>query len=1186
MALSDAALFEKWRTANDADAFAELLSRHANMVYGACLRVVKNPSLAEDVAQDSFLELMKGPDDVRSVGAWLHTVATRRALDRLKTEGRRVEREAIYADASSTVEHIAIDDTLDFVDEAIAALPEELGVPIVLRFLEGRPQKEIAQELGLSRSAVRLRIDKGIGLVRATLEKRGVLCTAAALTTVLESVPAEAVPPRLLASLGKCVLAHAPAPAFLASVATAKYAFFCMAVLVFGIATHSTIKLYRQISAPVATVDNTAEVGAGVTSSETPVPMVAHMRESNGAQESDNDVDTTMAPPATLESEKAPNGHWTLNLTASEETQEKLANLVNVDFDDIHIQDVVEFFQDSQRMNFVLDGRVVAPEEPSGNLTDPRFPQAYVTDGYVRNVSLRDTRLDEALTIILRPLNLTYKVIGSAVWVSSSSQITLDLARSLPTAPFIDGAMQATLESPANIEFEHIHLSSFLEFLEFSFEVKSVSDSRVVMPEARLGEKPPPWVPSYATNGMISYIQLREATVGEVLFVFTRLLGLTYRVEEEAVYISTPDLVKELSEEVLANFQSEVDSDYEIIQPSLTGTVTLPDGTPFVNAQIAIENVESIGNWKERIRVDTDESGYYSVYGLEAATYQLQLAEPGIERWSEFNDVGLVTLTTGEVRSGVDFVFGSEGNLTASGIVVNSAGEPLPGARVVNTVAASPGGVTDAFGRFDLRFLPAGKIMLHTELRGYSSIDQIAMAGVQEIRIELLKPGGVAGKVVDGVTGKPIAEFEVAYLNYHATGIQEDMLSDARRFRDDQGAFRINRVSAGNVTVLARAPGYRTAVVTTSVEEEKVRDEIVLRLAQIRPMPLRGEVVSSAGEPVVDAKIYLSRMGPPEKRDQNVAAVSDADGAFEVVTSSVEQPFITAWHPDFAPGSATLRETSTITLEKAGRLNVEVFSDGTPVTSTAVRIFYPGDRRLGFEMTAPTDEAGLATLGEILPGPVEIEVVLPGNRCPYTQVHIAPGEERSVRIDVARPTATVEGVVVQDGYPISTPMLTFFIETELGTERIRRGVSPDGTFRVQQLPLGRAMLVASCEDGAQQVLVDPVPLSADKVTSVTADMTIAHWIEGKVSGVPADRRATVVLLRGAMKWEEAIKADYSMIAGQGDVGVQGAFKLAAHRTGAYTLLLRTCPTSDPVDTTDHEIRVVEVSDEGAPQVEF
>src|SRR5690606_20775212 len=124
----------------------------AAMVYGACLRVVKNPGTAEEVTQECFLELMKGPRGVRCIGAWLHTVATRRALDRLKSDGRRAARERAYAATLDPAKEILWDDTRACVDEAIAALPDELQIPIVLRFLAGRTHEAIAAELGVSRS--------------------------------------------------------------------------------------------------------------------------------------------------------------------------------------------------------------------------------------------------------------------------------------------------------------------------------------------------------------------------------------------------------------------------------------------------------------------------------------------------------------------------------------------------------------------------------------------------------------------------------------------------------------------------------------------------------------------------------------------------------------------------------------------------------------------------------------------------------------------------------------------------------------------------------------------------------------------------------------------------------------------------------------------------------------------------
>ena len=78
----DAALFQRWIATRDADAFAEIVSRHSAMVYGTCRRVLRNPADAEDVTQECFMELARAGRPVRCpLGAWLHTTAVRRSLD-------------------------------------------------------------------------------------------------------------------------------------------------------------------------------------------------------------------------------------------------------------------------------------------------------------------------------------------------------------------------------------------------------------------------------------------------------------------------------------------------------------------------------------------------------------------------------------------------------------------------------------------------------------------------------------------------------------------------------------------------------------------------------------------------------------------------------------------------------------------------------------------------------------------------------------------------------------------------------------------------------------------------------------------------------------------------------------------------------------------------------------------------
>lgn len=541
MPQSDAVLLDKWRASSDADAFAELLTRHASMVYGACLRVVRNPGIAEEVAQECFLELMKGPRGVQCIGAWLHTVATRRALDRVKAEGRRSARERQYATSHDTITEASWDDTREFVDEAIAALPNDLRVPIVLRFLEGRTHEAIAEELSISRSSVRGRIDKGIDVVRENLVKRGVALSVATLSTSLESLPASAAPPALLSELGRRAIAMRSAPTLFSAAAGAKYAAapFLVAGVVLAGAWAASRSTTPGESAPPADVVAAALAPEPPYAPEAP----AVVTESPEAAETPP-PESTEAPASNPAAEEKAEG-WRLDLTPSERLKLELQKTVNIEFSDTHIKDVLEFLQDSLGVNIVLDGRVVAPELEPGDVDKSRPSREYATDGMVRSIDQKGKTLEETLAILTTMVNLTYKIRGNAVWISSSSQITRDMTVPLPSAPFREGEILKSISGAVNIEFEDIHIADILGFFQKSFEIPIVLDDQVVVPEGKRGEEAPLILPTHVTDGVVDYVNLKDMPMAEALYTLTRLLDLTYRVDHDGVYISTPDRVRE-----------------------------------------------------------------------------------------------------------------------------------------------------------------------------------------------------------------------------------------------------------------------------------------------------------------------------------------------------------------------------------------------------------------------------------------------------------------------------------------------------------------------------------------------------------------------------------------------------------------------------------------------------------------
>ena len=182
MTPSDGSLLQRYAEAQDADAFAELVRRYAGPVYGTCLRVVGNAHDAEDVAQECFLELArKAGSIVSSLSGWLHTAATRRAIDAIRRSSRRRRHEERAMSQHNHASEPTWAELAPLVDEALEGLPELLREPLVRHYLEGRSQGDIAAGLGVSQSTVSRRIERALDGLRATLRERGVIASAAVL---------------------------------------------------------------------------------------------------------------------------------------------------------------------------------------------------------------------------------------------------------------------------------------------------------------------------------------------------------------------------------------------------------------------------------------------------------------------------------------------------------------------------------------------------------------------------------------------------------------------------------------------------------------------------------------------------------------------------------------------------------------------------------------------------------------------------------------------------------------------------------------------------------------------------------------------------------------------------------------------------------------------------------------------
>jgi len=203
-------LLRRFSQSRDALAFCELVEGHKNMVFAACRRVLGNQADAEDAAQDCFLKLAEAAGRLKApISGWLHTVAVRSSIDILRSETARKTRERSVAKPDVDATDAPWANIESDVDAALESLSKRLRMPIVLRFLEGRTQEEVAAALGVSRRTVATRLDRGIEILRRRLKRTGVAAPAVALTAMLSVTAAEAAPAALTATLGKVALAGA-----------------------------------------------------------------------------------------------------------------------------------------------------------------------------------------------------------------------------------------------------------------------------------------------------------------------------------------------------------------------------------------------------------------------------------------------------------------------------------------------------------------------------------------------------------------------------------------------------------------------------------------------------------------------------------------------------------------------------------------------------------------------------------------------------------------------------------------------------------------------------------------------------------------------------------------------------------------------------------------------------------------
>jgi len=173
------ALLEAARS-GDADAYAALVARFEAPVYRFILRLVRRPSVAEDLSQEVFVRLwqhLDRLDDLEQMPGWLRRVAANAVIDHWRKEDarrRRLQTLREHPIARRVVRpsgRMESAEAMDAVRRAVESLPPRLRSVLLLRTQEGLSYEEIADALGISVGAVRSRLFRARQMVLEALRR-------------------------------------------------------------------------------------------------------------------------------------------------------------------------------------------------------------------------------------------------------------------------------------------------------------------------------------------------------------------------------------------------------------------------------------------------------------------------------------------------------------------------------------------------------------------------------------------------------------------------------------------------------------------------------------------------------------------------------------------------------------------------------------------------------------------------------------------------------------------------------------------------------------------------------------------------------------------------------------------------------------------------------------------------------
>jgi RNA polymerase sigma-70 factor (ECF subfamily) len=166
--------------AGDPDHYAVLVDRYKDMAYNIAFRMLGDADAAKDMAQEGFIAAYNALGDFKfnsRFSSWLYRIVVNKCRDHFRAGRENIPVDeicdSIAGPGPSPEKAASCRQTGDVVQQALNRLPRDYREVIIMKHIEGLDYQEIADALGVSVSALKVRAHRGREMLRKLLEGMG-----------------------------------------------------------------------------------------------------------------------------------------------------------------------------------------------------------------------------------------------------------------------------------------------------------------------------------------------------------------------------------------------------------------------------------------------------------------------------------------------------------------------------------------------------------------------------------------------------------------------------------------------------------------------------------------------------------------------------------------------------------------------------------------------------------------------------------------------------------------------------------------------------------------------------------------------------------------------------------------------------------------------------------------------------